>query len=298
MPMFLHARYAACYVCTVAGRCVLQEVSLQWCIYYRLFATPDIDWCIVILSHSQLHTAVVNKVVLSYLQVSLVINYDLPNNRELYIHRIGRSGRYGRKVSHACLCAVQMIMELHCQATNHVKFWVVLCWHCVLPAGCCYQLCQKWWHQDPQRHWAILQYTSRWDGKHTCIHDSMNCLLLFMMPSVTVLILTFASVCAANECGRLDIEAAQHVWGALAVYDTYSLLAAVGESQTVVSTPSADSCVTESHSLNHCRCVLCVPFHVLLQGLHCIWHVNAFHHYWYCFAWLLWYAQSQLVKLY
>jgi len=29
--------------------------------------------------------------------VSLVINYDLPPNRELYIHRIGRSGRYGRK---------------------------------------------------------------------------------------------------------------------------------------------------------------------------------------------------------
>ena len=32
-----------------------------------------------------------------FLQVSLVINYDLPNNRELYIHRIGRSGRFGRK---------------------------------------------------------------------------------------------------------------------------------------------------------------------------------------------------------
>ena len=30
-------------------------------------------------------------------QVSLVINYDLPFNRENYIHRIGRSGRYGRK---------------------------------------------------------------------------------------------------------------------------------------------------------------------------------------------------------
>ena len=30
-------------------------------------------------------------------QVSLVINYDLPNNRELYIHRIGRGGRFGRK---------------------------------------------------------------------------------------------------------------------------------------------------------------------------------------------------------
>jgi len=30
-------------------------------------------------------------------QVSLVINYDLPNNLENYLHRIGRSGRFGRK---------------------------------------------------------------------------------------------------------------------------------------------------------------------------------------------------------
>jgi ATP-dependent RNA helicase len=30
-------------------------------------------------------------------QVSLVICYDLPTNKELYIHRIGRSGRFGRK---------------------------------------------------------------------------------------------------------------------------------------------------------------------------------------------------------
>ena len=29
--------------------------------------------------------------------ISHVINYDLPNNKECYIHRIGRSGRYGRK---------------------------------------------------------------------------------------------------------------------------------------------------------------------------------------------------------
>ncbi|SNX87738.1 ATP-dependent RNA helicase FAL1 [Melanopsichium pennsylvanicum] len=29
--------------------------------------------------------------------ISLVINYDLPTNRENYIHRIGRSGRFGRK---------------------------------------------------------------------------------------------------------------------------------------------------------------------------------------------------------
>lgn len=35
--------------------------------------------------------------VLFFLQVSLVINYDLPVNRENYIHRIGRGGRFGRK---------------------------------------------------------------------------------------------------------------------------------------------------------------------------------------------------------
>merc|ERR1712157_269131 len=30
-------------------------------------------------------------------QVSLVINYDLPQKIESYLHRIGRSGRFGRK---------------------------------------------------------------------------------------------------------------------------------------------------------------------------------------------------------
>lgn len=30
-------------------------------------------------------------------QISIVINYDIPRNIENYIHRIGRSGRYGRK---------------------------------------------------------------------------------------------------------------------------------------------------------------------------------------------------------
>lgn len=30
-------------------------------------------------------------------QVSLVINYDLPPKIENYLHRIGRSGRYGRR---------------------------------------------------------------------------------------------------------------------------------------------------------------------------------------------------------
>lgn len=30
-------------------------------------------------------------------QVSLVVNYDLPESRETYLHRIGRSGRFGKK---------------------------------------------------------------------------------------------------------------------------------------------------------------------------------------------------------
>ena len=30
-------------------------------------------------------------------QISLVINYDLPLNKETYIHRIGRTGRFGTK---------------------------------------------------------------------------------------------------------------------------------------------------------------------------------------------------------
>ena len=30
-------------------------------------------------------------------QISLVVNFDLPREKETYIHRIGRSGRFGRK---------------------------------------------------------------------------------------------------------------------------------------------------------------------------------------------------------
>ena len=37
-------------------------------------------------------------------QVSLVINYDLPQARETYVHRIGRSGRWGRKGLAISLC--------------------------------------------------------------------------------------------------------------------------------------------------------------------------------------------------
>merc|ERR1719411_16292 len=43
-------------------------------------------------------------------QVSLVINYDIPkpHQKESYIHRIGRSGRYGRKG-----CAINFVTSDH-----------------------------------------------------------------------------------------------------------------------------------------------------------------------------------------
>ena len=32
--------------------------------------------------------------------VELIVNYDLPNEDEVYVHRIGRTGRAGKKVKH------------------------------------------------------------------------------------------------------------------------------------------------------------------------------------------------------
>jgi superfamily II DNA/RNA helicase len=44
-------------------------------------------------------------------QVSLVINFELPLQRENYIHRIGRSGRFGRKgVSVNLVCTEEIAM--------------------------------------------------------------------------------------------------------------------------------------------------------------------------------------------
>jgi translation initiation factor 4A len=39
--------------------------------------------------------------------VSLVVNYDLPKEKETYIHRIGRSGRYGKKG-----CAINFVTDI------------------------------------------------------------------------------------------------------------------------------------------------------------------------------------------
>jgi superfamily II DNA/RNA helicase len=48
-------------------------------------------------------------------QVSLVINYELPTQMDNYIHRIGRSGRYGRKgtaINLLCGDEVRMMEDL------------------------------------------------------------------------------------------------------------------------------------------------------------------------------------------
>lgn len=46
-------------------------------------------------------------------QVSLVVNYDLPTNRENYVHRIGRSGRFGRKGVAINFVTNDDVQELH-----------------------------------------------------------------------------------------------------------------------------------------------------------------------------------------
>ena len=67
------------------------------------------------------------------MQVSLVINYDLPNNRELYIHRIGRSGRYGRKVYlpylalfHSASATMHSVFKVYCSCKHGHNIWAML----------------------------------------------------------------------------------------------------------------------------------------------------------------------------
>ena len=49
-------------------------------------------------------------------QLSLVINYDLPREKETYIHRIGRSGRYGRKGF-----AINLINDNEIENLRHIE---------------------------------------------------------------------------------------------------------------------------------------------------------------------------------
>jgi len=49
-------------------------------------------------------------------QLSLVINFDLPREKETYIHRIGRSGRYGRKG-----VAINLISDREVDYMKHIE---------------------------------------------------------------------------------------------------------------------------------------------------------------------------------
>ena len=72
-----------------------------------------------------------NRLNCFHFQVSLVINYDLPNNRELYIHRIGRSGRFGRKVIFATDLFYSVLVPPPIPLDNFTaKVWFPGCFYC------------------------------------------------------------------------------------------------------------------------------------------------------------------------
>ena len=57
-------------------------------------------------------------------QVSMVINYDIPNNIESYIHRIGRSGRFGRKgvsINFATYYDIKKLHEIEQYYSTHIE---------------------------------------------------------------------------------------------------------------------------------------------------------------------------------
>ena len=57
-------------------------------------------------------------------QVSLVINFELPTNKENYIHRIGRSGRFGRKGTAINIIAgdeVRQMKEIESYYATHIE---------------------------------------------------------------------------------------------------------------------------------------------------------------------------------
>jgi len=57
-------------------------------------------------------------------QVSLVINYEMPIQRENYVHRIGRSGRYGKKGNAINLVygdEMNMVKEIESHYSTHIR---------------------------------------------------------------------------------------------------------------------------------------------------------------------------------
>ena len=54
-------------------------------------------------------------------QISLVINFDIPFDKHVYIHRIGRSGRWGRKG-----CAINFVCKRDYNLIYDIEQWYKL----------------------------------------------------------------------------------------------------------------------------------------------------------------------------
>lgn len=92
-------------------------------------------------------------------QVSLVINYDLPTNRENYIHRWAVE-----------LCAQLVLWSGFC----HSKFWSSLqnwSWWPFRQKRSRYQLRHWGGQEDSSGHWDVLQYNCGGDAYERCWSD-------------------------------------------------------------------------------------------------------------------------------
>ena len=133
-------------------------------------------------------------------QVSLVINYDLPNSRELYIHRIGRSGRFGRKgVAISKSFAITGIIR--CIPIRVFRFR------------------EERWYPHPAWHRTILCHSNRWNADECCrsdlsgLNDACGRRLFYCLCfgwSIVVAFLLFVTVCFLNtnrhRCTRAPIQ--------------------------------------------------------------------------------------------
>mmetsp|Transcript_6235 Transcript_6235/g.12387 ORF Transcript_6235/g.12387 Transcript_6235/m.12387 type:complete len:382 (-) Transcript_6235:809-1954(-) len=61
---------------------------------------------------------------LDYPDMSTVVNYDLPSSRELYLHRIGRVGRFGRKgisISLVKILEIQILKDIEIYYSTNIE---------------------------------------------------------------------------------------------------------------------------------------------------------------------------------
>lgn len=74
--------YRFCLPCSYVGCLLLRKAKFLLSLLHHDHLVVQVDR----LNHSQ-YT----------LEVCLVVNYDLPNSRELYVHQAGQVGHFGRK---------------------------------------------------------------------------------------------------------------------------------------------------------------------------------------------------------